>query len=135
MTGIETRTEEDHARLRDHLLARETELQTLPTRTNAKRLGDLLAADFHEFGRSGRSYRFDDILASLPYETTVMPTAIEDFAINRVSETVALATYRGLRFDAHGHASHANRSSIWRRDPDRDWRMVFHQGTPVPDSV
>lgn len=115
--------------LSDHLLALEFALQTREVRSSETRLRELLAPEFREFGRSGLAYTFDDIISRLTAETGPNNTGIEDFSATLVSETVALATYRGIRIEADGSRLHANRSSIWRLDPDGRWRMVFHQGT------
>lgn len=117
------------------LLERETALQTEEVRRSKSRLRDLLAADFREFGRSGRAYTLEDVVTLLPGETgsedqTPTRTGIADFQIARLSETIALATYRGSRESKDG-ILYTNRSSIWRLDPDGRWRMVFHQGTPT----
>ncbi|MGI2031147.1 DUF4440 domain-containing protein [Rhizobium panacihumi] len=117
--------------LHDHLFALETELQTFTARNSEVRLRQLLAPDFREFGRSGRSYDFQTILADLTSESIAVRTAIEDFSISFVSDTVALATYLGIRFQADGSKQLTNRSSLWRLDTDAGWRMVFHQGTPT----
>lgn len=90
---------------------------------------ELLAPDFREFGRSGRSYTLEDIVSHLVAENEVGNTAIEDFVISRLSGTVTLATYRGIRIN-NGIQTFTNRSSIWRQELDGGWRMVFHQGTP-----
>jgi hypothetical protein len=119
------------ADLHDHLLALETELQTASSRRSEDRLRDLLAEDFFEFGRSGRSYSFADILANLTAETTAMQTSVEGFSVSLLSDTVALATYRGIRFQEDGSTQRTNRSSVWRAEADGSWRMVFHQGTPT----
>jgi hypothetical protein len=117
--------------LASHLLALETELQTLGARRSEVRLRELLAADFREFGRSGGFFALPDVLSSLTAETSAVRTAIEDFSVCALSETVALATYRGIRAGGDGRDILTNRSSIWRLEEDGDWRMVFHQGTPA----
>ncbi len=117
--------------LKAHLLALETALQTTEVRSSRARLLDILAPDFREFGRSGGSYDLAEILSGLTAEMTVAKTAIEDFSISLLSETVVLATYRGIRFEDDGTELVTNRSSIWRLEKDGNWRMVFHQGTPT----
>ena len=85
-------------------------------------LRSLIADDFVEFGRSGRTWTRDSIRALLegPRED---PVAIDDFAVDRLADGVALVTYR---------TAAAKRSSIWVRSGDR-WRIRFHQGTPTAD--
>jgi len=115
--------------LADHLLALETALQTREVRSSEQKLRELLSLEFREFGRSGRAYTFKDIVTSLVAETGPDNTSISDFSVAMLSDTVALATYRGTRANDEGRKLFTNRSSIWRLEPDGKWRMVFHQGT------
>lgn len=115
--------------LADHLLALETALQTREVRNSEEKLRELLAPEFREFGRSGLAYTFDDIVARLVTESGPDNTSISDFNATMLSDTIALATYRGARISDDGRRLLTNRSSIWRLDPDGKWRMVFHQGT------
>ncbi|CDZ57368.1 nuclear transport factor 2 family protein [Neorhizobium galegae] len=112
--------------LADHLLALELALQSREVRGSEQKLRELLAP---EFGRSGLAYTFDDIVTRLVAETGPNNTSISDFSATMLSDTIALATYRGTRINDDGSQLFANRSSIWRLDPDGKWRMVFHQGT------
>jgi hypothetical protein len=120
--------------LRNQLLERELALQTEEVRGSESQLRELLAPDFREFGRSGRAYTLEDVVRLLPGETgsedQTPKTGIAGFQIARLSEAIALATYRGIRESKDG-ILYTNRSSIWRLDPDGRWRMVFHQGTPT----
>ena len=121
MTGHET--------LADHLLALEIALQTREVRSSGERLRELLAPEFREFGRSGLVYTFEDIITHLVTETGPNNSSISDFSVEMLSDTTALATYRGTRINDDGSQLYTNRSSIWRFEPDGRWRMVFHQGT------
>jgi hypothetical protein len=85
------------------------------------------AADFFEFGRSGRVYgrsdviRFDDqpIAAKLP---------LLNLEIRRLDTDTAQITYDSeVTYD--GIVERAHRSSIWSRTA-HGWIMRFHQGTP-----
>ncbi|CAN7449074.1 DUF4440 domain-containing protein [Neorhizobium sp. LjRoot104] len=115
--------------LADHLLALELALQSREVRGSEQKLRELLAPEFREFGRSGLAYTFDDIVTRLVAETGPNNTSISDFSAEMLSDTIALATYRGTRIDDDGSKLFTNRSSIWRLDADGRWRMVFHQGT------
>jgi hypothetical protein len=116
--------------LTEHLLSLELALQTREVRSAKTKLRDLLAPDFREFGRSGLAYTLGDIISRLVAEAgPANNTAILDFAISRLSDTIVLATYHGTRLDQDGTTLFTNRSSIWRLDEDGKWRMVFHQGT------
>lgn len=115
--------------LADHLLALELALQSREVRGSEQKLRELLAPEFREFGRSGLTYTFDDIVTRLVAETGPNNTSISDFSAEMLSDAIALTTYRGTRVNDDGSKLLTNRSSIWRLDPDGKWRMVFHQGT------
>lgn len=113
------------------LRALECELHQPKCRSDRERLAQLLAPDFREFGRSGRFYSRDDTLALLPTETEASPTHAQDFAIQLLSDTIALLTYRSAYVSPSGELfRHTNRSSIWQLNPI-GWQMIFHQGTPT----
>lgn len=115
--------------LADHLLALEIALQTRDVRSSEEKIRELLSPEFREFGRSGLAYTFGDIISRLLAETGPNNTDIADFTVSMITQTVALATYRGIRINDDGSHLYANRSSLWRHEPDGKWRMVFHQGT------
>jgi hypothetical protein len=104
------------------------ELLLVPEVRKSKRLTELLADEFVEFGSSGRVYTKDDLVAVLQAESLVTQTT-SDFKVTSLAPDVALLTY-----EIHRHsqpAMHTLRSSIWRRANGR-WQMVFHQGTITP---
>lgn len=84
-------------------------------------LMSLIAEDFMEFGRSGRTWDRHSIREVLE-GVDPAPATIEEFEAISLADGVALVTYR---------ASSTNRSSIWIRRDGR-WQLRFHQGTPVP---
>lgn len=95
-------------------------------RHSREALEELLAEDFYEVGRSGRSYDKQSVIDALLATESLPPSLhIEDFRAHALAEGVALTTYT-TRSD--GHAS--RRSSIWVRG-ERGWRLRFHQGTPA----
>jgi hypothetical protein len=109
------------AELRDELLRLERALAERDASAVPDGLESLVAADFLEFGSSGRVWNaasVHHVLASAPG-----PVSIEDFAVDLVADDVALATYRMTA------PIPSNRSSLWVRR-DRRWVMRFHQGTP-----
>jgi hypothetical protein len=104
------------------------ELLLVPDVRKSKRLLDLLADEFFEFGSSGRVYSKDDLVAVLQAETPVGQTT-SDFRVTTLAPDVALLTYK-----IHRHSQPAVdtlRSSVWRRSNGK-WQMVFHQGTVTP---
>jgi hypothetical protein len=88
-------------------------------------LMSLIAADFVEFGRSGRIWDRDSIRSLLEgpaVESTSIDFVADRFEVAELLDGVALVTYRSPR---------VNRSSIWLRRGGR-WQLRFHQGTAVP---
>jgi hypothetical protein len=122
----------DYTDLAAHLEELERELHVHVIRVSA-RASELLADDFVEFGRSGRVFNKESIIAAMAQEAPGprLSTAT-DFKVVNISTDAALVTYRTIQnaepkiFSLH--------SSIWRRHNDR-WQMMFHQGThgPVPN--
>jgi len=82
-------------------------------------LRSLIADDFVEFGRSGRTWTRDSFRAGLEGQPGA-PVPIDQFEVARLADAVALVTWRGAM---------ANRSSIWAHRYGR-WQVRFHQGTP-----
>jgi len=107
------------------LLSLEQRLLDPTIRKQPATAGALLAEEFREFGKSGRVYGKQEILALLAQAPETAIT-IEDFEVTLLSETAALATWKSVT--AIGQA---RRSSVWvwRKGC---WLMIFHQGTPIP---
>jgi len=100
------------------------------TRFDNELMDRTFAADFFEFGRSGRTYSrvemmfepgmFDEIQATLP---------LSHFNARYLSYDIVQVTYVSeVIYDSE--KEQANRSSIWAR-VDEGWQLRFHQGTPV----
>ncbi len=104
----------------------ERELHNASVRKGS-RAKDLLADDFVEFGRSGRSYNKVQILEALASESADLVTSSE-YKLNMLSPTVALLTYKSQRNS--NPETCTLRSSIWRQQGET-WQLVFHQGTPT----
>ncbi len=85
------------------------------------------AADFFEFGRSGRVYTRDQNirLNSQPIRA-VLP--LQNLAIRLLDKNTAQITYNS-QVEYNGIIEYARRSSIWSCI-ESGWVMRFHQGTP-----
>ena len=119
--------------LLQHLVELETALHEPEVRANVARLEELLHESFLELGRSGRTYDRAEILKSLPIEKQAGTVRSQDFSLQRISDGVALLTYKSARLDERGALSrHTLRSSLWQQTPEA-WKMRFHQGTPTGD--
>lgn len=107
----------------DKLRRLEESLLDPEVRKDAVRLSLLLAPNFKEFGKSGRTYSKEQIISLLAVEEGSMRYRLENFQLELETETVALVTYRSVQ----GGVS-ALRSSVWIRQ-SIGWQMLFHQGT------
>ena len=112
----------DSSELVNHLHGLEMRLLDPRVRGSPDLLEDLLAADFVEFGSSGRVYDKPMVVEALRQDPGFDgPRTISDFSARPLSNSIVLVTYRISE-------TGTLRSSIWRRDGER-WSMVFHQGT------
>jgi len=89
-------------------------------------LEGLIADGFLEFGASGRTWDKASMRQTLAGATPTPPVDLEDFAVEALSDDVALVTYR------LGPPRPSNRSSVWVRRDGR-WQVRFHQGTLAPE--
>ena len=99
-------------------------------RRSRNALEALLADDFLELGSSGRVYDRSSVVKALAGQIGPIDAALPeilDLAVRRLGPDIVLVTYQSVSV-ADGHT--VRRSSIWQRY-DGNWRMVFHQGTPV----
>ena len=110
----------------------EEELWRVDTRFDLRRMEEIMAPDFFEFGRSGRIYRRADTLAVSPRPIDAT-NPLPNFQARLIAPTVAQVTYdSAVKHD--GVMERARRCSIWSRDAD-GWMLQFHQGTPFVDDV
>jgi hypothetical protein len=105
----------------------EEELWRDETRFDRRRMEEVIAEDFFEFGRSGRVYRREDTLA-IPRSPIQAVLPLPDFAARPLGPDVAQVTYNSA-VTYGGVVQHARRSSIWSR-AGTGWVLRFHQGTP-----
>ena len=107
------------------LIELEWALWRAETRFDPEFMERTLAADFREFGRSGRVYERADTLA---VSGDSIEAELRDFQLAMLADDVALMTY--VSEVRHGVLDLANRTSIWVRRDGR-WQLRFHQGTPT----
>lgn len=109
------------------LEALEFSLWDAETRFDRELMDHTFAADFFEFGRSGRRYTREEMLFDEQDAMKIDAQSV-DMEVRPLSGDLALVTYvskvRQLDSDEWG-----NRSSIWDRSSGR-WQLRFHQGTP-----
>lgn len=108
------------------VLALERELQTADCRRDPARVRALLADDFLEIGASGRTWNRVQTLELLRGENDAPPIEVHDLHGRVLGDGYVMAWWDSAR-----GGRRARRSSLWRRGPD-GWRLVHHQGTPLP---
>lgn len=119
----------DDVELAAHLQALEERLLQPAVRADRFALEALLAADFCEFGSSGRVFDPQAILTALLVERAPGDSPeVREFAAALLAPGVVLVTYHFVR--SPGPSS--LRNSIWVSREGR-WQMRFHQGTRVPE--
>lgn len=116
-------------------LSLEQSLHRPDVRSSRHVVSEMLADDFMEFGSSGRVYDKAVTVAALASEpgseTMPLPT-VSNFSVKLISADAALVTYKSTRPPtATTEARQTLRSSIWKMTGGR-WKMLFHQGTPIP---
>jgi hypothetical protein len=100
------------------------------TRFDPSFMEQVLAPDFFEFGRSGRTYRRDAIL-NMPCSPIHAALPLKDFAAHVIDAHVVLVTYRS-EVTYGDVVEQGRRSSLWSKSA-QGWKLRFHQGTPIPD--
>jgi hypothetical protein len=97
------------------------------TRSARGQVDELLAADFVEFGSSGRVF---DKAAAMEYLAADSEAhfSMLQFRIKRLAPDVVLATYMAVTHLPGAPSRHSLRSSIWVRE-NYIWQLAFHQGT------
>ncbi len=124
------RTERDS--LQALLYALEIRLLDPHIRRSSEDVAALLADDFLEIGASGRVFDRDELIKELARERPFFWT-ISDFVARPLAPDIIMVTYRLVaRTGSERTPRRSLRTSIWKKSNDA-WRMVFHQGTAVPE--
>ncbi|NBZ87634.1 DUF4440 domain-containing protein [Stagnihabitans tardus] len=106
----------------------EWQLWRAETRHDPALMEATLAADFFEFGRSGRRYTREELILA-PSAARPFTAQLHDLEVKEMSDTIALVTYVSELTGPDG-LEWANRASLWDRSSGR-WQLRFHQGTPT----
>jgi glyoxylase I family protein len=127
---LEISAMETNEQLKEHLKGLEGSLHLRSIRESAQKLGELLADEFFKVGVSGNIGTKQSIIEALQVES-FSERSIYEFKLTMLAEGVALVTYCDHRQEnKHRPAANSLRSSIWKRF-GAQWKMVFHQGTPL----
>ncbi len=119
------------AAVQDALVALELELLEPAVRASAECVAELLDDAFVEFGASGRRFDKLAVLQALEMESGEFRYRAFDIDAQLLAPDLAHLRYRSERSGGGEPLRHALRSSLWQYRDGR-WRMLFHQGTPIP---
>ena len=120
--------------LLQELQALEVELHHPGVRCSRERLEQLLHPEFHEVGRSGRSYNRETIVNFLAAQELQPVIASEAFSVSVLGHGVALLTYRSAHIEQGARlVNHTLRSSIWLK-ANTGWQLRYHQGTAAAEA-
>ena len=110
------------------VIEREVALLTPEVRGSAEQLEELLDPDFGEIGKSGRLWTRGEMIAALVADTDPEQHSINfsDMSGRTVGPGFVLLTYV-----TQVEGQRARRSSLWRQSM-KGWRVLYHQGTPIP---
>ena len=117
--------------LRRRLIQLECQLHHVE-RNNPVVLNQCLHTDFKEFTQSGRVLNKCQMVAALLAEQDADKIYAQDFQLQFLSSHSALLTYLSHQVHAQTQAQYnwALCSSIWHRNEQDVWQLLFHQGTP-----
>ncbi|MBO9826851.1 nuclear transport factor 2 family protein [Xanthomonas sp. A2111] len=113
------------------LVALELELLEPAVRASSERVAELLDEAFVEFGASGRCFDKSAVLQALAAEAGDVRYRAFDIEVHSLAPDLAQVRYRSERNGGGEPPRQALRSSLWQYRDGR-WRMLFHQGTPIP---
>ena len=116
-------SEKDHSTL----VCLEENMWREETRFDVVFMQKALAADFLEYGRSGRTYTREQMLAA-PRAAIDATIPLPNLTVRLLGANTAQVTYDSAVMN-DGAVEHAHRSSIWSRTA-HGWEMRFHHGTP-----
>ena len=95
--------------------------------SNRANLENRLAKDFFEYGKSGIIHTRESTINSLASLIEDRRIEIINFELTALSEGVLLVHYTSWHKDDDLYTL---RTSIWRYE-DGEWKLYFHQGTPL----
>jgi len=119
-------------RVREELLAREPIFHKPEFGTRLEDYLAMTAEDYWEVGASGQVYNRDGVVQGLVARGKVERDEhwlVSDAEVRRLGDDTYAITYR---LDQDGRLT--RRMTLWRKGPD-GWRILYHQGTIVQDTV
>ena len=118
--------------LTEHIKQLETQLLSPDVRKNPVELDKLIDDEYIEIGKSGRIWTKKTVIDALRIEQNTKIN-ITDFRLRLISDNIALVTYSAYQNPSSDNPGIKSlRSSVWKMSGSM-WRIIFHQGTIVPD--
>ena len=109
----------------------EESLWIAESRYDDEYMDSIFADEFIEIGRSGKVYsRGEMFFGGYNGEEINCEIPLQKFRIQLINLESVVVTYCSKLLRG-GVRENANRSSIWRRTEGGNWKLVFHQGTPI----
>lgn len=112
----------------DEVVALEFELLDPVRRADADRVGELLADDFVEIGRSGRVWHRDEVVAELTADPSMADVLVGELVGELVGPGLVM-----VRYTTAGDLGTVHRTGWWRREGS-GWRCWFHQPTTIVEA-
>jgi len=98
-------------------------------RKSLEEVSKLLADDFYEIGKSGKTFTKSQVIESMQKESDDYSVSLSNFELRELDTDLLQATYKTTN---HRTGISAIRSTLWRKN-ESGWQAIFHQGTPTPD--
>ena len=118
--------------LSEHIKQQEIRLTSPAVRKNPVELDKLIDDEYVEIGKSGRIWTKKAVIDALRVEQDIKIN-ITDFSFRLISNNIALVTYTAYHNPSSDNPGIKSlRSSIWKLSGSL-WKIIFHQGTIVPD--
>ncbi|STX29232.1 Uncharacterized protein conserved in bacteria [Legionella beliardensis] len=106
------------------------EKQLLDKTDSLTELANLIDDDFIEIGSSATCYDKAEVIRWLASDDQSQRSG-NSFKAQALAENIILLTYiSSIKATPEAKSKQAMRSSIWRLKQGQ-WRMIFHQGTPL----
>ncbi|MFF8996245.1 DUF4440 domain-containing protein [Streptomyces sp. NPDC014983] len=115
-------------------IIRERRLHDPSVRLSGPLAEALFDPEFIEVGASGRRWTHAEMVTALP-TLHGGPESSTPITAERFEGTVLAPGIVHLTYETRIGDRHARRSSIWRRDAAGEFRLYYHQATPVSDGT
>ncbi len=115
------------------LIKLEESLWIADTRYDDDYMDSILAAEFIEFGKSGKTYQRHEMFFG-GYENQQIDCEIPlpKIDVQMIGEQIFRVTYIS-KMNNKNQIEECNRCSIWRRKQNGGFELVFHQGTEIKE--